>query len=74
MLMAAGFENSFRDRIERCVALDGDRFDRTAATTRRFKYLAPSELAKEHLVSLTFASWNRIWGWLRRLEQLGRVA
>jgi hypothetical protein len=26
------------------------------------------------LVSLTFASWNRIGEWLRRLEQLRRVA
>jgi hypothetical protein len=33
------------------VAFDGNRFNRTAATAPRFKYLAPSESADERMVS-----------------------
>jgi hypothetical protein len=33
------------------VAFDGNRFNRTAATAQRFKYLAPSESADERMVS-----------------------
>jgi hypothetical protein len=49
----------------------GNRFNRTAATTPVFKYLAVSESAEETLVSLTFASWNQIQDWLRRVEGIG---
>jgi hypothetical protein len=36
--------------------------------------LAPSESTEESLGSLTFASWNRIAGWLGRLEALLKTA
>jgi hypothetical protein len=35
-------------------------FNRTAATAPLFKCFAPSESADEKMVTLTFASWNRI--------------
>jgi hypothetical protein len=56
------------------VAFDGNRFNRTAATAPFFKYLVPSESADEKLVTLTFASWNQIREWLRRLDAIQRVA
>jgi hypothetical protein len=56
------------------IAFDGNRFNRTAATAPLFNYLAPDQSAEESLVTLTFASWNRIGEWLRRLEQLRKVA
>jgi hypothetical protein len=33
-----------------------------------FNYLVPSESADERMVTLTFASWNLISGWLARLD------
>ena len=56
------------------IAFDGNRFNRTAATAALFNYLAPSEGADEKMVSQTFASWNRIGEWLRRLETFRKVA
>ena len=56
------------------IAYDGNRFNRTAATAPLFNYLAPTEGADERVVTLTFASWNQIHGWLRRLEGLRGAA
>jgi hypothetical protein len=56
------------------IAFDGNRFNRTAATAPLFKYLAPSERADEKMVSLTFANWNRIGDWLRRLAKFRQAA
>jgi hypothetical protein len=55
------------------IAFDGNRFNRTAATEPLFNYLAPSE-SDEKMVSLNFASWNQIAGWLRQLEAIDVVA
>ena len=52
------------------IAVDGDRFNRTSATAPLFNYLAPSDGADEKMVTLTFASWNRIAAWLRQLDRL----
>ena len=52
------------------IAFDGNRFNRTAATAPFFKYLAPGESAEERMVTLIFASWNRIVSWLRQLDPL----
>jgi hypothetical protein len=52
------------------IAFDGNRFNRTAATAPLFNDLAPSESADEKMVTLTFASWNQIAGWLGRLAAL----
>ena len=52
------------------IAFDGNRFNRTAATAPFFKYLAPGASADEKMVTLTFASWNQIAGWLGRLAAL----
>jgi hypothetical protein len=56
------------------VAFDGNRFNRTAVTAPLFKYLAPSESADEKMLTLTFASWNHVAEWLRRLEVLRQAA
>jgi hypothetical protein len=56
------------------IAYDGNRFNRTAVTASLFNYLAPSEGADEKMVTLNFASWNQIGGWLRRLRALRTVA
>jgi hypothetical protein len=37
-----------------------------------FQHLAPSESANEKMVSLNFASWNRVVSWLRQLESFER--
>ena len=47
---------------------------RQPPTAPFFEYLAPSESADEMMVSLTFANWNQIVGWLRRLEGLRSAA
>jgi hypothetical protein len=56
------------------IAFDGNRFNRTATTAPLFNYLAPSESADEKMVTLNFASWNRLSLWLRQLENLRLVA
>ena len=56
------------------IAFDGNRFNRTAVTAPLFKYLAPSETADERVVTLTFASWNQIGGWLRQIDGLRHAA
>jgi hypothetical protein len=56
------------------IAYDGNRFNRTAATTPLFNYLAPSESAAEKVVSLNFTSWNRLDGWLRVVDALRQAA
>jgi hypothetical protein len=39
-----------------------------------FSYLRPIERGNEGLVTLTFASWNRIGEWLRRLDAFRQAA
>ena len=56
------------------IAFDGIQFNRTAVTAPLFKYLAPSDSADEKMVTLNFASWNHVEGWLRRLESLRTAA
>jgi hypothetical protein len=56
------------------IAFDGNQFNRTATTAPFFKCLAPGESAEERMVSQTFASWNRIADWLRRLNGLRSAA
>lgn len=46
----------------------------TAVVDPLFSYLAPSEGAEERVVSLNFASWNRIHSWLRQLESIRSAA
>jgi hypothetical protein len=38
------------------------------------RYLAPSEGADEKMVTLNFASWNRVVSWLRQLEVIRAAA
>ena len=56
------------------IAYDGIRFNRTAVTAPLFNYLAPGQSAEESLVSLNFASWNQLDGWLRQVDKLRRAA
>jgi hypothetical protein len=56
------------------IAFDGNRFNRTAATTLFFSYVSAGERADESLVSQMFVSWNRIAEWLKSLERLSAVA
>jgi hypothetical protein len=56
------------------IAFDENRFHRTSATAPFFKHLAPDERRDESLVSQTFASWNPIGEWLRRLDAIQRMA
>ena len=53
---------------------DGNRFNRTAATAPLFNYLAPSARADEKMVTLNFASWNRLVSWLRHLDAIRSAA
>jgi hypothetical protein len=56
------------------IAYDGNRFNRTAVTAPLFNDLTPEEGADERVVTLTFASWNQIHGWLKRLDGLRGAA
>jgi len=56
------------------IAYDGIRFNRTAVTAPLLSYLAPSESADEKMVSLTFASWNRVRQWLSQVDAFRRAA
>jgi hypothetical protein len=53
-------------RIEREVRLRG--------ATRRLRRTASARNQERRLVTLTFASWNQLDGWLRRVEELRRAA
>jgi hypothetical protein len=55
------------------IALDGNRFNRTAATAQLFNYLAPSESADEKMVTQIFTSWNPLASWLQRVDALRRA-
>jgi hypothetical protein len=55
------------------IAYDGNRLNRTAKAPL-FNCLAPSESADEKMVTLNFASWNRVASWLRAVDELRRVA
>jgi hypothetical protein len=58
-------------RIRRRVEPANKRpYQRRAGRKPLFSYLAPSESADEKMVTLTFASWNQIAGWLGRLAAL----
>ena len=56
------------------LAFDGNRFVRIAVTAPAFSYLRSIETGNEGLVSQTFASWNLVLGWLRRLDDLRAAA
>jgi hypothetical protein len=56
------------------IAFDGNRFVRTGVTAPAFSYLRPIEGGNEGLVDQNSASWNRISGWLRRIESLLEAA
>jgi hypothetical protein len=56
------------------VAFSGKLFDRTVVTSSLFEYLRPLDGSNENLVDQTSASWNRIAGWLGRLDALRSAA
>jgi hypothetical protein len=56
------------------IAFDGNRLNRTAATTLLFNDVSPSEGADERMVSQNFASWNRVVTWLGQLEAIRAAA
>jgi hypothetical protein len=56
------------------IAFDGNRFIGTGATAPAFSYLQEIRTENEDLVAQTFTSWNRIAGWLRRLNGLRGAA
>jgi hypothetical protein len=56
------------------IVYDGNLFNRTAATAPLFNYLAPDQSAEENLVTQTFASWNQLGDWLRRVAGLRQAA
>lgn len=55
----------------RCFKQQSRRGSSTDRVGRRFQLLRISNLK---MVSLTFASWNRIGAWLRRIEAVGGIA
>jgi hypothetical protein len=56
------------------VAFDGNGFVGTAVTAPAFSYLQPVADGKERMVDQNSASWNRIAGWLHRMEVLRGAA
>lgn len=56
------------------VRFDGNRLVGTGTTLPVFNYLSSVSESKKEVVDLTGASWNRIVGWLRRVEVLRDAA
>jgi len=59
--------------VQEGIAFDGNRCVRTGVTAPAFSYCGGLR-GNERMVTLSFASWNQLDGWLRQVERLRRAA